>query len=181
MAQARQYSALILGGLVLAALAACRTPAHAPLPTVERVQLERYMGTWFEIARLPNRFQADCVGDTQARYSLEGEQLRVVNRCRVGSGEVKEASGIAKVVADSGNAKLRVSFFRPFYGDYWVLALGDDYRWVLVGEPSREYAWVLAREPKMDEATLEKILTKAAALGFERAAFSRTPQTRVIE
>ena len=87
------------------------------------------------------------------------------------------ARGIARVVEGSGNGKLRVSFFRPFYGDYWILALDPGYRWVLVGEPGRSYAWILAREPKLDEATLEALLTRAAALGFDRQAFLRTPHT----
>ena len=77
----------------------------------------------------------------------------------------------------SRGAKLLVSFFRPFYGDYWILALDPGYRWVLVGEPGRSYAWILAREPKLDEATLEALLSQAAALGFDRRAFLRTPHT----
>lgn len=159
------------------ALAGCTTRPHAPLPTVERVELARYMGTWFEIAHLPNRFQAECVADTQARYTLEGDTVRVLNQCRTQDGAVKSAQGRAHAVAGSGNAKLRVSFFRPFYGDYWILALGADYDWVLVGEPGRDFAWVLARTPQLDDATLEAALQKAAALGFPREAFVRTPHT----
>ncbi|MEY3200612.1 MAG: hypothetical protein RIR70_162 [Pseudomonadota bacterium] len=160
--------------LLLACLAACRT--HAPLPTVASVDIPRYMGTWYEIAHLPNRFQADCVADTQAHYQQENERVQVVNRCRMKEGTFKEARGIAHVVADSGNAKLRVSFFRPFYGDYWILALGPDYQWVLVGEPSREYAWVLSRRPQMEAATLDEVLAQAAKLGFDAGAFTRTYQ-----
>jgi apolipoprotein D and lipocalin family protein len=78
------------------------------------------------------------------------------------------------VVEGSNGAKLRVSFFRPFYGDYWILALDPDYRWVLIGEPGRDYAWVLARQPEMDAATLETLLSRAADLGFDREAFVRT-------
>lgn len=160
--------------LCVSMLAACRAPMHAPLPTVAAVDIPRYMGTWYEIAHLPNRFQADCVADTQANYAREDDAVRVVNRCRTQDGSIKQARGIAKVVPESGNAKLRVSFFRPFYGDYWVLALSPDYQWVLVGEPSREYAWVLSRTPQLDAATLDAVLAQAASLGFDAKAFKRT-------
>lgn len=162
--------------LASALLAGCGT-RHPPLPTVAAVDLERYSGTWYEIARLPNRFQSMCASDTQAMYRQDGNDISVVNRCRTENGEIEQADGVAKVVPDSRGAKLRVSFFRPFYGDYWVLELDPAYRWVLVGEPRRRYAWVLAREPRLDEATLDALLGRAAALGFDRRAFVRTPHT----
>ena len=164
-----------IGAVVL--LGAC-TSIHAPLATVPAVDLERYYGTWYEIARLPNRFEAICVSDTQATYRPDGHQVTVVNQCRTADGKVEQANGIAKVVAGSQGAKLRVSFFRPFYGDYWILDLDPDYRWVLVGEPGRKYAWILAREPKLDAVTLEALQARAAALGFDRQAFIMSPQNR---
>jgi apolipoprotein D and lipocalin family protein len=121
-----------------------------------------------------------CVADTQASYRLEGDIVRVRNRCRRSDGGIAEANGVAKVVEGSGNAKLRVSFFRPFYGNYWILALDPNYRWVLVGEPSRDYGWVLSRSPNLDESLLQTALDEAAALGFDRAAFRRTPQTKPL-
>ncbi len=126
---------LIASALVaVAALSGCgSSPPASPLPTVAAVDLARYSGLWYEIALLPNRFQAQCTSDTQARYRPQGDDIEVFNRCRRADGSVVDATGVAKVVAGSGNAKLRVSFFRPFYGDYQVLALPDDYRWVLVG------------------------------------------------
>lgn len=159
-----------------AVLLACTTP-HPPLPTVQSVDLSRYYGTWYEIARLPNSFQSMCASDTQAKYHADGSVVAVMNECRTAEGELKQAKGVAKIVAGSNGAKLRVSFFRPFYGDYWVLDLDPDYGWVLVGEPGRKYAWILAREPKLDDATLQRLLTRAAALGFDRQAFLRTPQS----
>ena len=168
------YLALVMTAVIL--LTGCTT-SHPPLPTVESVDLRRYYGTWYEIARLPNRFQSMCVSDTQAAYRPDGNHVAVVNSCRTADGKVEQAEGIAKLVEGSQGAKLRVSFFRPFYGDYWVLALDPDYRWVLVGEPSRKYAWVLARTPKLDAATLETLLVRAAALGFDRQAFLKTPHT----
>jgi apolipoprotein D and lipocalin family protein len=162
-------------------LAGCATgTVPAPLPTVTAVDLARYTGTWHEIAVVPNRFQAQCVADTQARYRTLGSEIEVVNRCRKADGSVDEITGVAKVVEGSGNAKLRVSFFRPFYGDYWVLALDPDYRWVLVGEPRRRLGWVLARAPQMPPADLDAALARAQALGYERSAFRATPQTQPL-
>lgn len=171
----------LLPALCLATLAPLAAAGNAPLPTVQSVDLARYAGAWYEIAMLPNRFQKQCVADTQARYRLDGERVEVLNRCRLADGRIDDAKGRAKVVEGSGNAKLRVSFFWPFYGDYWVLALDADYRHVLVGAPSRQYAWVLSRTPQMDEATLQSLLDRAAALGFDRAAFKRTPQTQPLD
>jgi len=170
----------IAAALLFAGLAGCTLGPAVPLPTVESVDLARYMGEWYEIALLPNRFQSMCVADTQASYRLDGDVVRVRNRCRKEDGGIEEANGIAKVVEGSRNAKLRVSFFRPFYGDYWILALDPDYRWVLIGEPSRGYGWVLSRTPNLDDASLQIALDKAAALGFDRSAFRRTPQIKPL-
>ena len=172
--------------LLIAATLALATTRHAaaepaPLPTVAGVDLARYAGAWYEIALLPNRFQKQCVADTQARYRLDGDRVEVLNRCRQADGRVDDTKGRAKVVEGSGNAKLRVTFFWPFYGDYWVLALDPDYRHVLVGAPSRQYAWVLSRTPQMDEAALQALLDRAAELGFNKAAFRRTPQTQPLD
>lgn len=169
--------------VVLAALAGCASAPTAPLPTVPAVDLARYTGAWYEVASVPNRFQKQCVADTQARYRQTGADIEVVNRCRTADGKVDDITGVAKVVPDSGNAKLRVSFFRPFYGDYWVLALGSgqDYGWVLVGEPTRKFGWVLSRTPTIAPADLEAALTRAEALGYARSAFKATPQTRPLD
>ncbi|MDC8774504.1 lipocalin family protein [Roseateles albus] len=171
---------------VLVSILACCGSAHAApepaaLPTVAAVDLQRYAGAWYEIALLPNRFQKQCVSDTQARYRLDGERVEVINRCRTAKGEVDRTAGHAKVVEGSANAKLRVTFFWPFYGNYWVLDLDSDYQHVLIGEPSRKYAWVLSRTPQMDEAVLQKLLDRAGELGFDRAAFQRTPQTQPLD
>lgn len=172
-----------LPGLAAAAwlLAGCSAaPPALPLPTVAAVDLGRYGGRWYEIAMLPNKFQAQCLADTQANYRSRDGNIEVVNRCRQADGTLSEATGVAKVVADSGNAKLRVSFFRPFYGDYWVLALPDDYRWALVGEPSRKFGWVLARKPQLAAVDLAAALARAEALGYDPTAFKLTPQTQPL-
>jgi apolipoprotein D and lipocalin family protein len=164
-----------------ALLWSCATTPVKPLPTVEQIDLNRYAGTWYEIALLPNRFQRQCVADTQARYTIDADAVKVVNRCRRADGEVETIEGIAYPVQGSNNAKLRVSFFRPFYGDYWILAIDADYRFVLVGAPSRRFAWVLSRTPQLDQVSTELALAKAYELGFDRNAFVRTPQTRQLE
>lgn len=174
--------AALIAAAALAGLAGCASPPpNPPLPTVPSVDLARYTGAWFEVAALPNRFQKQCVADTQARYRQTGADIEVVNRCRTADGKVEDITGVAKVVPDSGNAKLRVSFFRPFYGDYWVLALGPDYRWALVGSPSRQYGWVLSRSPQIAPTDLDAALARAEALGYPRTAFKSTPQTQPLD
>jgi apolipoprotein D and lipocalin family protein len=149
----------------------CAKTKHPPLATVETVDLSKYLGRWYEIALIPNQFQKNCVSDTQANYSLEDGYIRVRNRCKRADGKMEDASGIAKIVQDSGNAKLRVSFFRPFYGNYWILALDSDYQWVLVGEPGRKYGWILSRSPTLNNTIVQRLLDKAASLGYQRSAF----------
>lgn len=168
---------LALAGLAIG-LQGCITANEAnlaPMPVVAKVDVARYLGTWHQVAWIPNRFQGDCASDTQATYTLDGKDLRVQNQCKDAAGKTTEAIGIAKIVEGSNNAKLRVSFFRPFYGNYWVLALDPDYKWVLVGEPKRAFGWVLARESKLDNTTLNQILDRAVALGYDRAAFKMSP------
>lgn len=158
-------------------LTSCASNKDAPLATVDTVDLTRYQGKWYEVALLPNSFQARCVADTQAQYQADGEQIRVINRCRQTDGSIEQASGVANVVEGSSNSKLRVSFFRPFYGNYWILALDPDYQWVLVGEPGRKYGWILSRTPVLPPATLNSLLDKAVSLGYQRSAFRVSPQT----
>jgi apolipoprotein D and lipocalin family protein len=171
---------LALAAGALWSLAACNTADKAgqpPLPTVASVDVQRYIGTWYQQALIPNKFQAMCTSNTRATYAVDGDGLTVLNQCRKADGQMEEAKGVAKIVEGSNNAKLRVSFFRPFYGDYWVLALGPDYQWVLVGEPSRKFGWILARDAKLDEATYNAILEKAVALGYDKARFVRSVNT----
>jgi len=159
-------------------IAACSTSNEAnlaPMPVVARVDVAQYLGTWHQVAWIPNSFQGDCASNTKATYTLDGKDLRVENQCKDAAGKTTEAIGIAKIVDGSNNAKLRVSFFRPFYGNYWVLALDPDYKWVLVGEPKRTFGWVLARDTKLDRATLNQILDRAVALGYDRSAFKMSP------
>ncbi len=156
----------------------------APMRTVDHVDLDRYVGTWYEIARLPNRFQKMCVGDVTAEYSLRDDgRIDVVNRCVNKSGETKSAKGIARVVDETSRAKLEVRFapailsFLPMvWGDYWILDLAPDYSHVVVGEPSRKYLWVLARKRALPVATYEEILALIRSQGYEPAKLIETVQ-----
>ncbi|GAA5167459.1 lipocalin family protein [Viridibacterium curvum] len=169
----RRLAAALFCSLALSGLPA----AHAAEPpaTVTTLDLNRYLGTWYEIASYPQRFQRDCVA-TRADYSLRPDsKLRVLNRCRKETldGTWKEAEGRARVVAPG---KLKVSFFWPFEGDYWVIALDPDYRWALVGGPGRDYLWILSRSPQMDDATYAAITAKAVEQGFALEPLRRTLQ-----
>jgi apolipoprotein D and lipocalin family protein len=163
---------------VMLMFAAISAPA-APLEVVPKVDLARYAGKWYEVARLPNRFQRDCAGDTSATYSLRPDgKIKVVNECRKADGKVKQATGTARLAAKEGpNTKLKVTFFWPFSGDYWIIGLDPDYRWAAIGEPSRRYFWVLSRTPSMDEATLRKVLEDARRQGYDLSTLLRTPQS----
>jgi apolipoprotein D and lipocalin family protein len=166
--------------IAVSILVGCAMHPASPLPTVQSVDLSRYTGVWYEIALLPNGFQSQCVADTRASYRQDGDVIRVTNRCRKSDGSLAEINGVAKIVEGSGNAKLRVSFFRPFYGDYWVLALDPNYKWALIGEPRRKFGWVLSRTPTLDERSLKRALDLAAELGFKREEFRLTPQTQAL-
>ncbi len=139
-----------------------------PLQTVERVELCLYLGKWYEIARLPNSFQEGCVGSA-AEYSLRDDgDIEVVNSCRdMKDGRLRQAKGKAWVVDSVSNARLKVSFFWPFRGDYWIIELGNNYEYAVVGTPDRKYLWVLSRTPVMADDVYSAILLRAAKQGFD--------------
>ena len=148
------------------------------LDTVAHVDLPRYLGTWYEIANFPQSFQRGCTATT-ATYTLrEDGDIDVLNRCRKGSldGKEKAAHGRARVVDRATNAKLEVSFFRPFWGDYWIIDLADDYSYAVVGHPGRDYLWILARTPTMAEASYESIVARLKVHGYETSRLVRTLQ-----
>jgi apolipoprotein D and lipocalin family protein len=139
---------------------------HNTLEVVPHVELEKYLGKWYEIAHLPARFQKDCT-DTTATYTLsEDGKISVLNEC-VKNGKVKQTKGKAKVVDKSSGAKLKVTFFWPFYGDYWIIDLGKDYDYAVVGTPNRKYLWILNRTPKMDSKLFSQLLESVKSKGFE--------------
>ena len=171
----------LVWGLALSAGCATSTTKRLrlpPLQTVAHVDLSRYLGTWYEIANFPQSFQRGCTATT-ATYTLRADgDIDVLNRCRKGSvdGEEKSALGRARVVDRATNAKLEVSFFRPFWGDYWIIDLSDDYSYAVVGHPGRDYLWILARTPTMAEATYQSLVTRLQAQGYETSRLVRTLQ-----
>ena len=127
------------------------------LEGVPHVDLEKYLGKWFEIAHLPARFQEGC-DDTTATYTLSDDgSISVLNEC-IKNGKAKQAKGKAKVVDKTSGAKLKVTFFWPFYGDYWIIDLGKDYDYAVVGTPNRKYLWILSRTPQMDDKLYSQLI-----------------------
>ena len=153
--------------------------AHGDRDLREQVELDRYLGTWYEIASFPMRVQQGCEGTT-ATYSLAegGDEILVENRCyKEGSdGPVTEAIGRARVVNAETNAELEVSFFGPFWGDYWIIDLGADYEFAAVGHPGRDYLWVLSRTPTLEPGVYEGILQRLTDRGYEVTRLVETKQ-----
>lgn len=171
-------SAVLLVLLMSGRAAEAESSAGAPLRAVDSVDLHRYSGTWYEVARYPNRFQRDCQSDTTAEYTLRADgKVQIVNSCRQQDGKTKTARGTAKVADKATNAKLRVTFFWPFYGDYWVIGLNPDYRYAIVGEPKRKYLWILSRTPEMDEGTYKEALERIRTAGYDPDKLVKTRQS----
>lgn len=146
------------------------------LPTVKKVDIEKYKGTWYEIARFDHFFERGCKNVT-ATYNLKkNNEIEVINRCTMIEDEKKKEAKAIAFAKDESNSKLRVSFFRPFYGDYWIIDLDKTYEHALVGTPSRKYLWILSRNKKIKESTKAKLLGKALKEGFDTKKFIWTIQ-----
>jgi apolipoprotein D and lipocalin family protein len=162
--------------VLLATLLACQT-ANAPIKVVKEVDLDRYVGRWYEIASIPQRFQRGCVATTTNYTLLDNGRIRVENECRDGAfdADLRRAEGVAWVTdPSSSQAKLKVQFFWPFRGDYWIIELDPEYRYAVVGHPSRDYLWILARARKMDPADYETLLARIEAQGYDLERLNRT-------
>jgi apolipoprotein D and lipocalin family protein len=146
---------------------------YPPLETVASVDVDRYCGLWYEIASLPVSQQKGCRCTTAEYSKIDATTIRVVNRCMKEGGEDK-ATAKAFVVEGSGNAKLRVQFFWPFRGDYWIIELAPDYSYAVVGVPNRKYFWILSRTKTMDGTLVEQILGRLKAKGFDVSSAQRT-------
>lgn len=150
----------------------------AHLETVAHVDVAAYLGTWYEIASFPQSFQRGCTATT-ATYTLRDDgELGVMNRCRVGSlnGQEKAALGRARVVDKATNAKLEVSFFRPFWAPYWIVDLAPDYSYAVVGHPGRDYLWILSRTSTMSDVTYQSIVARLRGQGYDTSRLVRTLQ-----
>lgn len=153
---------------------------HVPLTTVSSVDLHRYTGTWYEIASFPAWFQKGCTGSTATYSLLPDGRIEVVNKCFKKSldGPQKTSTGKAEVVDSVTNAKLEVCFFWPFKGDYWIIDLDPDYRWAVVGVPSRKYLWILSRTPALEKTVYKGILHRIADKGYDLTRLNQTPQPK---
>lgn len=166
----RRTSFLLAALVAGAAYAQSGTALNAPVPALD---LDRYAGTWHEIAHLPMFFQRQCVGDITATYGRRADgDIDVLNSCRTREGVRDAASGVARPVAGTPGA-LEVSFVPRWlswvpgvWADYWVIALDPDYRWAMVGGPDREYLWILSREPSMERALYDRLVADARARGY---------------
>lgn len=142
--------------------------------TVAAVNLDRYAGDWYEVARFPNRFQDQCTGEVRATYARRPDgRIDVTNRCRTANG-LDDAKGIARVVDTQTSAKLKVRFAPAYltwlpavWGDYWIIGLAGDYGWAVVGSPDRKYLWVLSRKPALDQGSYQSALAAARGNGFD--------------
>lgn len=166
--------------LAAAALPGCTAPLDSkpPLEVVADVDVERYMGKWYEIAKYPNSFQDGCYGVT-AEYALrDNGTVSVLNICREADGSTVKSSiqGFATVADKTTNAKLTVYFFYPFGAPYWIIQLDDDYQYAVVGDPTRRFLWILSRTPVLDPEIYEGILQRLAEQGYDPARLEMTPQ-----
>ena len=159
-------------------------PQAGKLSTIASLDVPRYMGTWYEIAKFPNRFQKDCVSHTTATYSLRDDgTVAVVNRCRQADGKQEVAEGVAKQIGGSTAPTLKVRFapaifsFLPFvWGDYWVVDLDANYQLAAVSEPEGEYLWILSRTPTVDAAQYQALVARLASKGLDVKRLQMTPQ-----
>ena len=179
---ARRWAAMVV--IAAAMLQPVNARAQAPpVRTVPFVDLNRYAGDWFEIARFQNRFQRQCVGDVRASYArLSDGRIDVINRCRTADGQT-QVRGIARLVDEQTHAKLKVRFapawlswLPPVWGDYWIIGLASDYSWAVIGDPGREYLWILARTPRLNAELTAAARTAAQDNGFDVGRLVETPQ-----
>lgn len=149
------------------------------LETVPEVDIEKYAGTWYEIASFPQRFQKGCHCTTATYTKTDKDYIIVENRCRKDSvnGKMSYIKGKAFIDPGTNNSKLKVQFFWPFKGKYWIIDLAEDYSYAVVGHPNREYLWILSRKPAMDETTYRDIVNRAKQQNFDVSKLRKTVQS----
>jgi apolipoprotein D and lipocalin family protein len=161
-------SFIVLAGVIAAFFLLKNKKKQFPELSTAKVDLERYLGKWYDIAHLPAFFLNGCF-NTQAEYSLNDDgTIKVVNSCTKDSvhGKIDRVEGIATIVDKEKNSKLKVEFLWPFKGDYWIIEVGDQYDYALVGEPSRKYLWILGRQSRLDERIMKRLIDSANEKGF---------------
>ena len=171
-------SAFLLLGIAIVVGKMAFAGSKASLQTVPNVDLTRYVGRWYEIARYPAWFEKDCASDVTATYTaLPSGKIEVLNECRQADGQVKRSKGTARVVDKRTNAKLKVTFFWPFSGNYWIIDLPPDYSYAVVGEPDRKYLWILSRSSQLTESVYGQIVTRVRELGYDPSGLTKTRQS----
>lgn len=172
--------------LMLSVTGAVQAEKNSPLRVVPSVDLDRYAGRWYEIARLPNRFQKKCAGEVIAKYTRQADgNITVLNSCRLEDGSQIQAEGVARLAGHGQpNSVLKVRFAPAFlsflpqvWGDYQIISLSPDYTFALVGDLGREYLWILSRSSRMDSATYDRLVAEASAQGFDAHMLQKTRQT----
>lgn len=158
-------------GLALAVLSGC---SEEPLDVAEDVDLARFQGKWYEIAKLPRPTQADCTGTT-AFYTLREGGLDVENQCHLAKLDGELRSRSARATVADGSAKLAIDI-GGFSGDYWILEVGPSYEYAVIGVPSRDYLWILSRTPKLDQGTLDGVVERMRAAKFDTGKLEYTLQ-----
>jgi apolipoprotein D and lipocalin family protein len=162
-------------GLLIAGYFTYKKVQEKPLKTVENVDLNRYLGKWYEIASFPQRFQKGCTCTT-AEYSFNSDgSIDVKNSC-IADGRLKTVMGKAYIDDKQTNSKLKVEFFKPFKGKYWIIALSPDYSYAMVGHPNRKYLWILSRSKKMSDETYDSLVQLAKSKNFDITKLNRTSQ-----
>ncbi len=173
---------IISGICCLSVKAQSNDDENAEVKTVSHVDLKRYIGKWYEIAKIPNSFQKNCQYGTTANYELKDDgDIKVVNKCYKEDGELNEAEGLAKVVDTTSNSKLEVSFvsifgIHLFWGDYWIIGLDENYQYAVVGTPNRKYGWILSRTPKLPDDKLNEAFKILKDNGYNPNDFEMTDQ-----
>jgi apolipoprotein D and lipocalin family protein len=170
---------LIYLGLALAgAFSVARSArGQAALESVPKVDLSRYTGRWYEIAKYPNRFERKCDCNVTATYTIRPDgKIGVVNACATRDGKLTQSSGWARVVDWKTGSRLKVTFFWPFFGNYWIIDLGPNYEYAVIGEPSRKYLWILSRSPQMDDTLYAGITSRLASKGYDASKLERMRQ-----
>lgn len=175
---------LILALSWTALMATAQMPI-GPLQTIPTLDLQRYSGQWFEVAKFPNRFQKQCTANTVAQYTPQSDgTVQVVNQCQLADGRTERATGSARQIGGRDSPRLQVRFapawlsFMPMvWGDYWVIDLDSDYQLAAVSEPARNYLWILSRQPQVESARYAALLQRLAAQGLDISRLETTAQS----
>ena len=175
---------LIIIGIFLTTLLSeeYQSKTDTPPTVVDKVNINKYCGLWYEIARIPNSFQSRCAREVTARYELRNDgRLNVTNKCIKENGKINKIKGIAKIVDNNTNAKLKVSFvrifgFNLFWGDYWIIGLDESYEYAVIGGPERKYGWILSRKPALKDRTIQEIFKLLKNKGYDPERFVMTEQ-----